>query len=126
MSLSTTHNFECRCRPGDCAWSLSSPVVYSFNNALGIDTVPKPKELLEEEAEIQQQKAAKAALAEFKPTRRDFQIVWDTVRRSGKISLSGLMSVCPAYSREQSAAIADSMPDLLCMGMGNRRVWWPR
>jgi len=79
--------------------------VYSFNNALGIDTVPKPKELLEEEAEIQQQKAAKAALAELKPTRRDFQIVWDTVRRSGKISLSGLMSVLSWLSVKWRSAV---------------------
>jgi hypothetical protein len=87
---------------------------------------PKPQELLEEEDEIRQQKAVKAAVAEFRPSRRDLQVVWETATRSGKVSLSGVMSLFPSYTREQCAAIADSIPDLLCVGFGNRKTWWPR
>jgi hypothetical protein len=88
-------------------------------------TYPKPKELLEEEEEIRQQKA-KAATAIFQPSSRDQQIVWGAAKRSGKVSLSGLMSLLPSYTREECAAVADSIPDLLCVGMGNRKTWWPR
>jgi hypothetical protein len=84
---------------------------------------PKPKDLLEEEEEIRQQKAATAV---FQPSRRDLQIVWEAAKRSGKVSLSGLMSLLPSYTREECTAVADSIPGLLCVGMGNRKVWWPR
>jgi hypothetical protein len=87
---------------------------------------PKPQELLEEEGEIRQQKAVKAAVAEFRPSRRDLQVVWEAATRSGKVSLTGVMSLFPSYTREQCAAIADSIPDLLCVGFGNRKTWWPR
>lgn len=86
-------------------------------------TYPKRKEVREEDEEIQRQR--QATNAPFTPSRRDQQIVYDAVRRSGKVSLSGLLSLLPAYDREQCAAVAESLA-LQCVGMGNRRVWWPR
>jgi hypothetical protein len=87
-------------------------------------TYPKRKEVREENEEIQRQRAA--ANPAFTPPIRDRKIVYDASRRSGKISLSGLMTLLPAYDREQCAAVADSIPDLHCVGFGNRRVWWVR
>jgi hypothetical protein len=85
-------------------------------------TYPKRKEILEEEAEIRNQRAI--ANPAFRPSNQDRQIVYDALRRSGKITLSGLMTLLPAYDREQCAAVANSIPDLHCIGTANRRVWW--
>jgi hypothetical protein len=85
-------------------------------------TYPKRKEVLEEEAEIRNQRAV--AYPAFRPSNQDREIVYDALRRSGKITLSGLMTLLPAYTREQCAAVADSIPDLNCIGTANRRVWW--
>ena len=99
-------------------------------NAMGTDeyrdkiVYPKPKELLEEEEEIRSQRAATATRTAFNPSNQDRQIVYDAVHRSGKISLNGLMTLFPAYAREQCAAVADSIQALQCIGVGNRRVWW--
>jgi hypothetical protein len=83
---------------------------------------PKRKEVLEEEEEIRNQRAV--ANPAFRPSNQDREIVYDALRRSGKITLSGLMTLLPAYDREQCAAVADSIPDLNCIGTANRRVWW--
>jgi hypothetical protein len=86
-------------------------------------TYPKRKEIREEDEEIERRR--QAANPAFKPSRQDQQIVYDAVRRSGKVSLSGLMSLLPSYTREKCAAVAESL-GLQCVGVGNRRTWWPR